>query len=193
MVGQPHPGAGRAAHRGPALVDAFVGTDWTLAWLAVAQAVLLGILVVAIIGRLFKHQQVTEQTVLAVMCVYVLFGLIFALLAFGVSGITGDQFFVQNPTPRWPTSCTSASSCSPRSGFGDLTPANNAGKAMVSFEALLGQIFLVTVVSRLVSLYTGLDQRSRLGAADGAAESRPPASERARDAAGRVTVGAGGA
>ena len=39
-------------------------------------------------------------------------------------------------------------------GFGDFTPATDAGKAMVSFEALLGQIFLVTVVSRLVGLYS---------------------------------------
>ena len=40
-------------------------------------------------------------------------------------------------------------------GFGDLTPATDGGKAVVAFEALLGQLFLVTVVSRLVSLYTG--------------------------------------
>ena len=38
--------------------------------------------------------------------------------------------------------------------FGDFTPATDAGKAIVSFEALLGQIFVVTVVSRLVGLYS---------------------------------------
>ena len=48
-------------------------------------------------------------------------------------------------------------------GFGDLTPATDGGKAVVAFEALLGQLFLVTVVSRLVSLYTGT-KRSRAAA-----------------------------
>ena len=93
-----------------AVVDGVEGTDWTLGVLGVLQAAVLAILVVAIISRFLQHQQVTEQTVLAVICVYVLFGLIFALLIFGVNGITGRQFFVQNPTRPSPTSCTSASS-----------------------------------------------------------------------------------
>jgi hypothetical protein len=136
------------------IVDGFSGTDDSLAWLGVAQAVLLSILVVAIIGRLFKHERVTEQTVLAVLCIYVLFGLIFALLAFGLSGVTGDQFFVQNPDPTLADFVYFSFVVLTTLGFGDLTPANDTGKAMVSFEALLGQIFLVTVVSRLVSLYS---------------------------------------
>jgi hypothetical protein len=135
-------------------IDAFVGTDLSLAWIAVAQAVLLGILVVAIIGRLFTHSRVTAQTVLAVLCIYVVFGLIFALFAYGISGITGNQFFVQNPDPTLADFVYFSFVVLTTLGFGDLTPANNSGKAMVSFEALLGQIFLVTVVSRLVSLYT---------------------------------------
>ncbi len=136
------------------IIDGFAGTDRSLAWLGLAQAVLLAILVVAIIGRLFTHARVTEQTVLAVLCIYVLFGLIFALFAFGLSGVTGDQFFVQNPNPTLADFVYFSFVVLTTLGFGDLTPANDAGKAMVSFEALLGQIFLVTVVSRLVSLYT---------------------------------------
>jgi hypothetical protein len=88
------------------------------------------------------------------LCIYVLFGLIFALFAFGLSGVTGDQFFVQNPNPTLADFVYFSFVVLTTLGFGDLTPANDAGKAMVSFEALLGQIFLVTVVSRLVSLYT---------------------------------------
>ena len=136
------------------IADGVVGTDVSLAWLGVAQAALLSILVVAIIGRLFKHERVTEQTVLAVLCIYVLFGLIFALLAFGLSGVTGHQFFVQTSDPTLADFVYFSFVVLTTLGFGDLTPANDAGKAVVSFEALLGQIFLVTVVSRLVSLYT---------------------------------------
>ena len=136
------------------LLDAFVGSDRSLAWIGIAQAFLLGILVVAIIGRLTKHSRVTEQTVLAVVCVYVLFGLIFALLAFGLSGVSHRQFFVQNPDPSLADFVYFSFVVLTTLGFGDLTPATDAGKGMVSFEALLGQIYLVTVVSRLVSLYS---------------------------------------
>ena len=95
----------------------------------------------------------TLQTVLAVICVYVLFGLIFALLAFGISGIDGDPFFVQTDDPTLADFLYFSFVVLTTLGFGDLTPATYGGKAMVSFQALLGQIFLVTVVSRLVSLY----------------------------------------
>jgi hypothetical protein len=44
-------------------------------------------------------------------------------------------------------------------GFGDLTPAPNMARVVVTFEALIGQIFLVTLVARLMSLY-GMERRA---------------------------------
>jgi hypothetical protein len=102
-------------------------TDWTVGVLGVLQAAVLSILVVAIISRFLQHQQVTEQTVLAVICVYVLFGLIFALLIFGVNGITGRQFFVQNPTPSFADFVYFSFVVLTTLGFGDLTPATDGG------------------------------------------------------------------
>jgi hypothetical protein len=137
-----------------AMADAAVGTKTTLAWVSLAQALLLVILVLAIGSRLVRHEHVTEQTVLAVICIYVLFGLIFALAEYGVSGLTDTQFFVQTDTPTVADFVYFSFVVLTTLGFGDLTPATDTGKAIVSFEALLGQIFLVTVVSRLVGLYS---------------------------------------
>ena len=39
-------------------------------------------------------------------------------------------------------------------GFGDLTPYTNLARSVVVLEALIGQIFLVTLVARLVALYS---------------------------------------
>ena len=38
-------------------------------------------------------------------------------------------------------------------GYGDLTAGTSTGRVLVTFEALIGQIFLVTLVARLVSMY----------------------------------------
>ena len=38
-------------------------------------------------------------------------------------------------------------------GYGDFTPASSVPRALCVFEAILGQVFLVTAVARLVSLY----------------------------------------
>lgn len=148
-----------------AIVDGVNGTSWTLGVLGIAQAAILSILVVGIISRFLQHKVVTEQTVLAVICVYVLFGLIFALFAFGLNGMTGRQFFVQNPTPTFADFVYFSFVVLTTLGFGDLTPATEGGQAVVAFEALLGQLFLVTVVSRLVSLYTGTSRAARAAAA----------------------------
>jgi Ion channel len=163
------------------IVDGLAGNDKTLGTLSIIEAGILAILVVAIIGRFLRHRVVTEQTVLAVICVYVLFGLIFALFAFGVNALTGKQFFVQDPDPTFADFVYFSFVVLTTLGFGDLTPATDGGKAMVSFEALLGQLFLVTVVSRLVSLYSGT-KRSVAAAETAAAEDleppeRPPEEE----------------
>jgi hypothetical protein len=128
-------------------------SDKLLAWIAIAQALLLAILVVGIIGRVLGHQVVSVQTVLGVVCIYVLFGMIFAFIAFGLSGLTDRQFFVQTADPDLPLFLYFSFIVLTTVGFGDYTPANNPGRALVVFEALLGQIYLVTVVARLVSLY----------------------------------------
>ena len=47
-------------------------------------------------------------------------------------------------------------------GYGDFTPATDIGKVMVTFEALIGQVFLVTLVARLVSMY-GIRRRAPIG------------------------------
>ena len=38
-------------------------------------------------------------------------------------------------------------------GYGDLTAGTSTGRVLVTFEAMIGQIFLVTLVARLVSMY----------------------------------------
>ena len=43
-------------------------------------------------------------------------------------------------------------------GYGDLSPAHEVGKFLATAEAVIGQVFLVTVVARLVSLY-GMSRR----------------------------------
>jgi hypothetical protein len=44
-------------------------------------------------------------------------------------------------------------------GYGDFTVARDAGRAVAVLEALLGQIFLVTLVARLVSNFGAASPR----------------------------------
>ena len=46
-------------------------------------------------------------------------------------------------------------------GFGDLSPTVGLPQALTALEALLGQIFLVTLVARLVTLWVRQAERPR--------------------------------
>jgi voltage-gated potassium channel Kch len=43
-------------------------------------------------------------------------------------------------------------------GFGDIVAAHDLGRAMLVLEAVIGQIFLITLVARLVAMF-GEEQR----------------------------------
>jgi hypothetical protein len=130
-----------------------IDSTWLGGWSAIVGALSLATLTIGVLWRVLRHEYVTVQTIYGAICVYVLFGLVFAFLEYGINNATGNPFFVQSVAPDLANHLYFSFVVLTTLGFGDLTPASNVGKALVSFEALLGQVFLVTLVARLVSLY----------------------------------------
>jgi len=38
-------------------------------------------------------------------------------------------------------------------GYGDITPVSSAARALTSFEAVIGQLYLAVMIARLVGLH----------------------------------------
>ena len=109
------------------------------------------------LNRILHHRRVTSETVLGALCVYVLIGLLYAFLYLAVSDFR-DSFFAQ-PGPHEPSEYLYFSFVALTTlGFGDLTPAQGLPQALTVSEALLGNIFLVTLVARLVTLWVRQDE-----------------------------------
>jgi Ion channel len=136
-----------------AIAGAAVGSDWITGWAAIVGGLSLATLSVVILSRVLGHERVTVQTILGAINVYVIFGLVFAFTEFGIETVSGDPFFVQVSPADFADHLYFSFVVLTTLGFGDLTPVTDLGKALVSLEALLGQVFLVTLVARLVSLY----------------------------------------
>ncbi len=107
----------------------------------------------AVIGRRFAaHPVVTGQSVLAALCIYLLFGLGYAAV-YGVVGaldpvglfgpVNGAQTNVVRLYYSFITLCTV--------GYGDFVPYANVTRMIAVTEALVGQVYLVTIVALLVS------------------------------------------
>lgn len=123
-------------------------------------AVLLLVAIPTIVARVARADTVTGRMVLGGISVYLLIGLLFSYLFLGYSALSNEPFFVQQG-PHSPNDYVYFSYITMATvGYGDLTPRGDVGRMLAVIDALLGQIFLVTAVARLVAAWQprGLDQ-----------------------------------
>lgn len=120
-------------------------------------ALLLAVTPLAVLRRVLPKGSVDIETVFAAVDVYIIIGLIYSALYTGLAYVhTTPPFLAQPPhTPHQPSDYVYLSFVTLTTvGFGDLTPLTDLARSVVVLEALMGQIFLVTLVARLVSLYS---------------------------------------
>ena len=108
---------------------------------------------IAIAWRTFQHRSVNGETILGALCIYVLIGMMFATLDYGIELASGTYF--AQPGPHGPPDFVYFSYITMATvGYGDLTPAPGLPRTSSVLEALVGQIFLVVLVARLVAMYS---------------------------------------
>jgi len=124
------------------------------ATVSLADALLVAIAPLAIltgvVRRLSATRAVTVEAVMGVLCVYLLIGMFFAFVYGAIDKIGSGHFFVQNPAATISEFQYYSFTTLATVGYGDLTSSSNLGHTLSVAEALLGQIYLVTVVSLIV-------------------------------------------
>lgn len=131
----------------------------------VADVFMLGLVVVTqvvIARRVLSHPVISFDTVAGAVCIYLLVGFCFATIFRLFPAFSLGQFFTTPHTSTldflWFSYVTLTTV-----GYGDLIPRTGVGKMLAVTEALLGQIYLVTVVALLVANIGRPRRRSRGG------------------------------
>jgi hypothetical protein len=115
--------------------------------------------VVVIIDRVVRFEVVTAQSIYAALSSYLLIGLMFSSF-FGALGylVSGPFFSDGQPVSSQTLQYFSFTTLTTL-GYGDFTAAGSLGRALAVLEALAGQVFLATLVARLVAAYSGSRRR----------------------------------
>ncbi len=107
-------------------------------------------IVLAVVRNLRKRQRVTVEALFGVLCVYLLLGMFFAFVYGTIAHIDGS-FFAHNVHATAALNLYFSFTTMTTVGYGDYTAASNLGHTLSVSEALLGQVYLVTVVSVIVA------------------------------------------
>jgi hypothetical protein len=133
--------AGAAAGEIPGAIEAVVAGALALA----IPLTLMGGLI-----RLVRQRGVTLQAVAGALTIYLLIGLMFAWLIGFVAKVGGGFYFAQGTDGTESSHLYFSFTVLSTTGFGDLSPAGAAGRAIAVVEMLTGQLYLVTVIGVLV-------------------------------------------
>jgi hypothetical protein len=143
------------------VIEAFAGTvDNTAVRLANLLLVFLAppAVVVGVLRSLRARNKITVAAVLGVLCLYILLGLFFAQLYGALDHIGGGLFFADNVEATLSNCVYFSFTTLTTIGYGDITASGNLGHTLAVSEGLVGQIYLVTIVS----LFVGNLGRARL-------------------------------
>ena len=108
---------------------------------------------VLIVRRVLAFGMVTLQSIYGALSAYLVIGFMFAAVFAAIYHFSGDQCFVSGEKASTQTFQYFSYTTLTTLGYGDFTAAGNSGRAVAVLEALTGQVFLATLVARLVAAF----------------------------------------
>ena len=134
-----------------------------------ASTVLYLIAPVVVVRHLIGRSVVDRETVLGVIAASLLIGMFFAFVYRLVEVVDPQPFFGSGgeatPSEALFFSFTTYST----TGYGNLVPAGSVGQTLAVAEMIIGQLFLITAVGKVISVWSPIGRTSdEAGSGDGA-------------------------
>ena len=150
-------------------------------WLSAANFVeigLLGVAMAAVLRRVLTADDVSSRTILGAISVYTSLGILFTWAYNLIDRIEGGGFFGEGVAASGNDFLFFSYTTLTTTGYGNLVPTGQVGRMVSGLEMMLGQVFLVTLVAGLVSLWRPgegiLRRRGRRGGGEPPAEAPAP-------------------
>jgi hypothetical protein len=125
--------------------------DWMTIVSTAIFCLLLLVTPLVIVLRMTQRPKITLDTVAGLLAAYIQFGMFFAALYEFIALVTGDPFFQGTAADGYMDYQFFSFTTLTTLGYGNLVPRGEVGQTLAVVEAILGQVFLVTVVALAVS------------------------------------------
>ena len=136
-----------------AVVQLFVGGSTMRGLDSILDVLLIAGTVVVIGLGVFDQGEINRKSVTGAVCVYLILGILFTFAYSAAAELGAGPFFAQGtdgtPADRIYFSYVTLATL----GYGDYTAAGQPGRSFAIAEALLGQLYLVTIVALLVGRF----------------------------------------
>ncbi len=138
-----------AAALGASLTGTSAGIGAADLW----KALMLLLTAVLIVRRVLARPAVTIQSIYGALSAYLVIGLMFAACYAAIQHLGGAPFFADGQPATTQTFQYFSFTTLTTLGYGDFTAAGNGSRAIAVIEAMTGQVFLATLVARLVAAF----------------------------------------
>ena len=127
----------------------YAGRGVASAW----SGALLLFIVVIILRQILSADTVTLQSIYGVISAYLIIGLMFSAFYGAMYFLQGKTFFANGQAGSSSNFQYFSFTTLTTLGYGDFTARYNPGRAIAMLEAMTGQIFLATLVAKLVGSF----------------------------------------
>ena len=119
----------------------------------VASGVLYLVAPFSIVRHIAFRRTVDQETMLGALAAYLFIGMAFAFVYRFLGAVQASAFFGDQGDGSLSQDLFFSFVTLTTTGYGNLVPAGNPGQSLAVLEALMGQLFLVTAVGKLVSAW----------------------------------------
>jgi len=137
-----------------ALVQAAAGTEGDPSRIILLASIVLYLIApFSVVRHIATRDAIDQETMLGAISAYLLFGMLFAFTYLYVGLVQSGPFFGAQGEASLPEVMFFSFTTLTTTGYGNLVPAENPGQSLAVLEMLVGQIFLITAVGKLVTVW----------------------------------------
>lgn len=135
------------------VADRYDDATWLTHAADIVSAAFTSLVLALLLNYVLRSRRVTQNTLLAAICVYILVGVLFGFIFLLIYRVQPHAFNLDPKLGSPETQLRYFSMITLTTvGYGDIMPKTSEARALAALEALIAQLYLAAIIARLVGI-----------------------------------------